>query len=235
MVQIIRRAAMLLLIGCFFVCFASYARADSSISITNGDTALVYEHGVCRMVNNSSGERIFVPLRSAGEWSAFRNNKPSDVNVNEPSGVGSGENCQFQARWSSWSGSCSSTGQNVTRALDCYIGSTSKEVGMGDCGNPKPDTENATCGKSWNYWYSGSCPSSVSYNGSCTWSPTGNSCGSSSTAQTCSCNCSTSCGSCTGGTKGAKDSGKKSCSSSCYWSPLGGSCGGSSWEESCTP
>jgi len=38
-------------------------------------------HGVCKKVNATDGKSYFVPTNTAGEWSAFRANKPSGVSL----------------------------------------------------------------------------------------------------------------------------------------------------------
>ena len=39
-------------------------------------------HGECRKIINSGADEVFIPTRTDGEWQDFRDNKPSDVAIN---------------------------------------------------------------------------------------------------------------------------------------------------------
>lgn len=51
------------------------AFAADSYQVNNGQTAVIDEHGICRVVTNNSGNSLFVPTRTSAEWTAF--NKPT--------------------------------------------------------------------------------------------------------------------------------------------------------------
>jgi len=50
-------------------------------TVDTGSTVTIDEHGICQKVANASGNRIFVPTKTAAEWAAFRNNRPAGVTL----------------------------------------------------------------------------------------------------------------------------------------------------------
>lgn len=55
--------------------WSTWFRANNNTTIT------VNAHGVCQKVTNSSGINYFIPTKSASEWSSFRSNRPSWMNI----------------------------------------------------------------------------------------------------------------------------------------------------------
>lgn len=49
----------------------AHAFAANSYAIAAGATTTIDEHGVCRKVTNNAAQTIFVPTKTATEWSAF--------------------------------------------------------------------------------------------------------------------------------------------------------------------
>lgn len=64
----------------FFGIAGSAQGADSYVVAAGAQEAIV-EHGECRFVNNGAAQAIFIPTRSAAEWSSFYNNAPPNVTV----------------------------------------------------------------------------------------------------------------------------------------------------------
>ncbi len=53
--------------------------------------------GGCTVANNSATTDYFVPFKTATEWSAFKNNKPANININCAAGSGcSGAYCTWK-------------------------------------------------------------------------------------------------------------------------------------------
>lgn len=52
--------------------------ADSYI-LPTATQQVIEEHGVCRYVSNTTGQSIFIPTKTAAEWSSFYNNTPPNV------------------------------------------------------------------------------------------------------------------------------------------------------------
>ena len=59
------------------------AQAATNYRATNGGTTVVTEFSVCKSIVNNSGYDLFIPTNSGGEWSAFYNNPPSGVAINQ--------------------------------------------------------------------------------------------------------------------------------------------------------
>lgn len=57
------------------------ASAADSYQVNNGATVTIDEHGVCQKVTNNIGSHLFVPTKTATEWSTFRSNKPNSVSL----------------------------------------------------------------------------------------------------------------------------------------------------------
>ena len=51
-------------------------------TLPHGQTITIDEWSECRNITNNSGTAIFVPTKTSGEWSSFRNNLPSGVSEN---------------------------------------------------------------------------------------------------------------------------------------------------------
>lgn len=71
-------------------------RADSGAGIVNveiGDLTGTASSDQCGTVDNNSGNNLFVPTRTTGEWQAFRDN--SGVAVADTGALGTDTNCAF--------------------------------------------------------------------------------------------------------------------------------------------
>ncbi|WP_144083532.1 hypothetical protein [Hyphomicrobium nitrativorans] len=55
------------------------ARAADSYNLNAGATLTITEHSVCAVVTNGLSSSIFIPTKSAGEWTSFRTNTPPGV------------------------------------------------------------------------------------------------------------------------------------------------------------
>lgn len=62
-------------------------QAADSHSVAAGATEVISEHGICRNVNNGGAKSIFIPTKTAPEWTSFRNSPPVSVTAT------SGGNC----------------------------------------------------------------------------------------------------------------------------------------------
>lgn len=58
------------LLGCLLLDSSTAFSADS-YRLNNGAVQNISEHGQCRRITNSSGNAIFIPTKTASEWSAF--------------------------------------------------------------------------------------------------------------------------------------------------------------------
>lgn len=58
-------------------------RAADSYNAPSGGNVVVCEHGVCKRVTNARAQGVFVPTKTATEWTAFRNNLPTNVTLSD--------------------------------------------------------------------------------------------------------------------------------------------------------
>ena len=175
------------------------------------------------------------------------------INAENPNkgtnGVGNINNDDYTYSWStgsySYSGSCSASGQLGTRSVVCKRVQDNATVNDINCGGGKPtSTTTRSCTKQYSYgvWgsWQGACGGTqTAYRSvTCTWSPAGNSCGTSTDSKTRTCNIKTYSNSAT--TWGVcSSSGTRTGSyvRTCTWSPSGSSCGSETIATSgtCTP
>lgn len=59
--------------------FISTAQAADSYSVGAGASVTITEHSVCHVVTNGLSQALFVPTKSAAEWTSFRANTPPGV------------------------------------------------------------------------------------------------------------------------------------------------------------
>ena len=72
-------AIRLLIVVLVCAMFGSFPASANMSSIMGGQTITVDAHGVCKRITNNGAQRIMVPWRTAGEWSAFRTHKPGQI------------------------------------------------------------------------------------------------------------------------------------------------------------
>lgn len=73
---------LILLLAALFLTSGQNIFAAESYRINAGNTLKINEWGVCKLVTNNPGwPEVFIPTKTANEWTQFRNNKPSHVNL----------------------------------------------------------------------------------------------------------------------------------------------------------
>ncbi len=73
-----------LLIFCLFI-YSTSSWAVDFYRVNNNQTVLINEHSVSKNVNNNAcGMDIFVPTKTAAEWTDFRTNKPACISLTDP-------------------------------------------------------------------------------------------------------------------------------------------------------
>lgn len=55
----------------FSFSLSSNLNAATFYSLANGASQNITEHGVCRVVTNTTGQTVFIPTNTAAEWTAF--------------------------------------------------------------------------------------------------------------------------------------------------------------------
>lgn len=148
---------LLLLVG--LLVLPAPALSADSYAPANSANVLIDEHGACYRVTNNTGDQIFVPTKSAAEWTAFRNNA-SGVTLSACTYgwvTGGWSACSANPSWSSWSAcskscgggtqtrTCQNTSGTQTRTVTCkrMDGST---VADALCGGAKPATSQGCTG-----------------------------------------------------------------------------------------
>lgn len=85
------------LIPSLAVLLASFqAFAADSYSVAASATQMITEHSQCRQVTNGLSKSLFVPTKTAAEWTRFRDNPPAGVTLSS---------CGFTESFESWTGS----------------------------------------------------------------------------------------------------------------------------------
>lgn len=93
-----------IMIGIIFVSVISLVLALDYYNIDSGTEDKIDEHDNCKYVSADDGmsaEGVFVPTKTSGEWSAFRDNNPTDTSLSSCCGDGetdSGEVCDGDSR-----------------------------------------------------------------------------------------------------------------------------------------
>lgn len=79
--------------------FSGSIAEAASYRINPGQTVTIDRHGECRKVTNPAGRpAIFVPVRTAGEWNAFRLHRPAYIGLAAclPDSYGGWWRCRFR-------------------------------------------------------------------------------------------------------------------------------------------
>lgn len=129
---------------CALVLGASVAMpafAADSYQVNNGTTAVIDEHGICRVVTNNSGNSLFVPTRTSAEWTAFFNNPPASV-ASPPcasceldgASVAHGASRTFYLTTRSCYGTCGS----ISQSRNCYNGVLDGSASYSEASCPGP-------------------------------------------------------------------------------------------------
>lgn len=113
------------------VLLAQAAHAADSYQVASGATVDITEFGVCKRVtnNHASGAGIFVPTRTAVEWSSFYGGLPPGVTATacptSCAGATVGGHCWYRAAvGQSCDAACSSHGGVVLAGIRDYAGSS---------------------------------------------------------------------------------------------------------------
>lgn len=126
-----KRLVFFVLIQCFgLITFSGLLDAMDGYSINFSQTMAVDRHGVCQQVTNHhpSGQTIFVPTRTAAEWTSFRSHHPAGVSFAtcEPAECSSvGQSYQ--------GGKCAETGANALIAANADSGSMTWSNALAAC------------------------------------------------------------------------------------------------------
>ena len=135
-----------------FMAFPSYA-ADS-YRVNNGVTSVIDEHGICRVVTNTSGQPLFVPTRTSAEWTAFYNNPPGGVSTPpcascdlDGASVPHGGSRAFYMTTRSCYGTCAS----ISQTRNCYNGVLDGSASYSKANCPAPTCSGCTTSAvTWN-------------------------------------------------------------------------------------
>lgn len=144
----------LLVVLLVFAIAPFYGFAANSYQVNNGATVLITEHSVCRAVtnNHASGNAIFVPTKTSGEWSAFYNNLPAGVTAPAcatctlPWGGSIAHNATVTA-YQSATPACTTTCAATSQVRTCTNGTLSGSYSAQNCTNSTGSEAGGYC------WY----------------------------------------------------------------------------------
>jgi hypothetical protein len=78
-----RTATHFMVFACLFLIISTIAvftvQALDSHLLNDGEIENITEHNTCSTITNTTGHNIFIPTKSAAEWTSFLNNMPSGV------------------------------------------------------------------------------------------------------------------------------------------------------------
>jgi hypothetical protein len=100
----------------------SVAEASDGTTLANGASQNITAFSVCKSVANNSGQSLYIPTTSSGEWSSFYNTSHTGVTI-----AGCNTTCDSFEYFDGYGygyhyGDCSGsviTSQNVTKYDDC--------------------------------------------------------------------------------------------------------------------
>lgn len=129
------------------------AHAADYHQVNNGQTSVIDEHTVCRVVTNNSGAAIYVPTKTSAEWAAFYNNPPDNVATPPCAGcsldganVAHGDSRTFYLSTRSCYGTCGS----ISQSRNCYNGSLDGSSSYSKANCPSPTCSGCTTsGVNW--------------------------------------------------------------------------------------
>lgn len=135
------------------VSICQQSQSANSHLLATGQTAVIDEHGICRVVENSTGMTIFIPTKTAGEWSSFYNNPPSNVTAPpcascslDGANVAHGASRTFYMSTRSCYGTCGA----IAQGRNCYNGVLSGSASYNKANCPAPTCSGCTSsGVSW--------------------------------------------------------------------------------------
>ncbi|GEM_PF-4538743 len=143
--------------GLLFLMVVSICQQSESATshlLLNGQQKVIDEHGICRIVTNTAGATIFIPTKSAGEWSSFYNNTPPSVSAAPCAGctldgasIAHGASRTFYMATRSCYGSCGA----ISQSRNCYNGVLGGSATYSKANCPGPSCSSCgTGGVSWN-------------------------------------------------------------------------------------
>lgn len=124
------RSYLHLFFGLLVLGLAAFSGVEPAVGaefhlLASGQQKVIDEHGVCRIVTNTSGQTIYIPTKAAAEWSSFYNTASGSVTAPPCAGctldgatVAHGASRTFYLTTRSCFATCGSVGQ--TR--NCYNG-----------------------------------------------------------------------------------------------------------------
>lgn len=150
-----QRFLQLIFVGlCLFMGLGfSDAVAANYHQVNNGQSSVIDEHTVCRVVTNNSGAAIYVPTKTSAEWASFYNNPPTSVTSPPCAGctldganVAHGDSRTFYLSTRSCYGTCGS----ISQSRNCYNGALDGSSSYSKANCPSPTCSGCTtAGVNW--------------------------------------------------------------------------------------
>lgn len=165
------RSYLHLFFGLLVLGLAAFSGVEPAVGaefhlLASGQQKVIDEHGVCRIVTNTSGQTIYIPTKAAAEWSSFYNTASGSVTAPPCAGctldgatVAHGASRTFYLTTRSCFATCGSVGQ--TR--NCYNGVLDGSATYSKASCPSPTC--ASCTTASVNWLTSSFTCSASASG----------------------------------------------------------------------